>query len=233
MAILLAGILFSAVSLLGALVLLLPQKRFQQIVPLLVALAAGALLGGAFFHLLPESVAEAGSGQRTWLLLAGSFLFFFVLEQFLHWHHCHRAPLEHGPVGYNLLLSGGAHSLLEGIAIGSLLQTQEEIGLVALLLVLAHEVPQSLGDFGALVGSGWKPSRALFWNWVSALAFLPGALLGATLLGEASWMIPLVAGSFLYVGAADLLPQLRSHDRREQIGQFLFLLLGLAALFFL
>ena len=227
--IILWGLLFSAVSLLGALVLLLPPKLFRRTVPLLVALAAGALLGGAFFHLLPESAETA----NPWLLVAGGFLFFFVLEQFLHWHHCHRSPLQHEPVGYSLLVAGGAHSLLEGVAIGALLAGKEEIGLLALLVVLAHEVPQAFGDFGALVHSGWTPRRALFWNWLSALMFLPGALLGSLLLGDATWMIPLVAGSFLYVGAADLLPQLRSTNKKEQLGQFAFLIIGMMILFLL
>jgi zinc and cadmium transporter len=201
----------------------------------LVALAAGTLLGGAFFHLLPEMVEELGSGRKVFLLLALSFLFFFVLEQFLHWHHCHQSPLEHKPVGYMLLLANAVHNLLDGLLLGAIFLIDINLGLIAFLVIAAHEVPQELGDFGALVHSGWEAKKALLWNFISSLPFLLGGL-GSFLLADfinPAWLLPLAAGSFLYIGAADLLPELRSVKLKDQLTQFFFLLLGISLLFLL
>jgi zinc and cadmium transporter len=231
---LLAGLFLALLSLSGALALRMPPERFQRVIPLLVALAAGALIGGALFHLLPETVHELGEGPLAYGLLAGAFVLFFALEQFLHWHHCHRAPLKHEPVGYMLLGAGAIHSLLDGLALGAAFAISPELGLLATALIAAHEIPQAVGDLGALVHSGWTPRRALLWNFISALPFLPGAGLAFALSAEINpaFLLPLAAGGFLYIGASDLLPQLRPGERARfsEFGAFLF---GLGLLFLL
>ena len=126
----LVGIIFSLVSLLGAGFLLLSKEQFKKIIPLLVATAAGALLGGAFFHLIPETVSEIGNTKWAWAAIAASFLFFFALEQFLHWHHCHK--LEHQPVGYMLLGAGALHSLIDGLALGAVFIVSPKLSLLSL-----------------------------------------------------------------------------------------------------
>jgi zinc and cadmium transporter len=116
--IVLFGLAMSAIAFVGSITLVLPQQTFKRVVLPLVALAAGSLLGGTFFHLLPEAVAELGNGLDLYVALAGGFLAFFVLEQFLHWHHCHQPARNHRPVGYLILLADGLHNLLGGLAVG-------------------------------------------------------------------------------------------------------------------
>lgn len=91
------GLAMSVLALSGSLTLLLPERLFHRVVPPLVALAAGTLIGGALLHMLPEAVEAMGNGLPVYVWLIGGFLGFFVLEQLLHWHHCHRAVDEHDP----------------------------------------------------------------------------------------------------------------------------------------
>lgn len=227
--VLLLCFLLALLSLVGGIALWISPEKFSRAVLPLVALSAGALLGGAFFHLLPE--AEETLGNNLWLVLALAFLLFFVLEQFLHWHHCHHSPKEHSPVGHMLLVANGIHSLLDGLAVAAAVLVDPALGLLAFALIAAHEIPQSLGDFGALVHSGWAPRRALIWNFVSSLPFVLGGALLFALPVDPAWILPIAAGGFLYIGASDLLPQLRAASPRQQAMEFLFLVLGFAILF--
>ena len=111
---------------------------------------------------------------------------FFVLEQFLHWHHCHRAEHEqHRPLGYLILLADGLHNFIGGLAVGGAFIVDHRLGVITWLVAAAHEVPQELGDFGVLVHSGWRKAAALGWNFASALTFLLGALARLRGLGDA------------------------------------------------
>jgi zinc and cadmium transporter len=222
-------------SFLGAFALLMPERLFGAIIPPLVALAAGALLGGALFHLLPEMIEELGDAPEIWGYLALSFLIFFILEQFLHWHHCHRSPLQHEPVGYMLLLAGGVHAFLDGLILGAAFALSPSLGLLTALLIATHEVPQALGDFGALVHSGFSPKRALLLNALSATPLILGSLLTWQLSESLNpaLLLPLAAGGFLYVAASDLIPSLHSGDLRKQLLNFSFLIFGMGILFVL
>jgi zinc and cadmium transporter len=228
----LAGLAMAAIALVGSITLLLPEATLKQVLLPLVALAAGSLLGGAFFHLLPEGVAELGNDLGVYGALVGGLVVLFVLEQFLHWHHCHQPVARHQPVGYLILLADGVHNLIGGLAVGGAFVVDLELGLVAWLVAAAHEVPQELGDFGILVNSGWSRRAALLFNLVSGLTFLAGALLAYALSGavDVAIMLPFAAGNFIYIGAADLLPQLRSERLGDQVVQFAAFLAGLAVL---
>lgn len=210
----LAGVAMSALALTGSLTLLLPRDRFEQVVPGLVALAAGTLLGGALLHLLPEAVEVMGNGLAVYVWLLAGFVAFFVLEQFLHWHHCHRAVGDHGPLGTLVLVADGVHNLIGGLAVGGAFVVDLRLGAVAWAVAAAHEVPQELGDFGILVHAGWDRGRALVFNVASGLTFLVGAWLAWAMSGafDVAWLLPLAAGNFLYIGAADLLPELVAHE---------------------
>jgi zinc and cadmium transporter len=111
------GLAMSLLALSGSPTLLLPEQLFDRVVPLLVALAAGTLIGGALLHMLPEAVAAMGNDLVLYVWLVGGFLSFFVLEQFLHWHHCHRPIAHHGPLGYLILVADGVHNFIGGLAV--------------------------------------------------------------------------------------------------------------------
>jgi zinc and cadmium transporter len=180
----------------------------------LVSFAAGSLLGGAFLHMLPAGLASGiDTGVAYGLVLAG-FAAFFALEQFLHWHHCHRAQTDcRKPMTWLILIGDGLHNFLGGLAVAGAFLIDIRLGIVAWIAAAAHEVPQELGDFGVLVHGGWERRRALFYNVLSALSFPLGGLIAyaASFRIDVSFLVPLAAGNFIYIAAADLIPEVKGH----------------------
>jgi zinc and cadmium transporter len=233
-----SGVVMSAISLVGIVLIPLDSGRMRRVVLPLVALAAGSLLGGAFFHLLPEAIDELGNELSVYGWFVGGFVVFFLAEQTLLWQHHHgEAPLQHKPVGYLVLLADGAHNLVGGLAVGSAFVVDHRLGVVTWLVEAAHELPQELGDFAVLVHAGFSRTKAILFNFISALAFLAGGIAAYTLAGEVevAVLLPFAAGNFTYIAAADLIPEL-THE--EALGEHalhtaafalgLVLLLGLA-----
>lgn len=141
--------------------------------------------------------------------VAVGFSLFFTLEQFLHWHHCHRASAEcRKPLTY-LILVGDVHNFLGGLSIGGVFLVDVRLGTFAWLAAAAHEIPQEFGDFGVLVHGGWRK--------VTALTFLAGGLVAyaASMRVDTRWLVPLAAGNFLYIGASDLVPECPLRDVRR------------------
>jgi zinc and cadmium transporter len=213
--ILLSGLLMSAIALVGSLTLLLQPTTLERVVKPLVAFAAGSLLGGAFFHMLPAAATETRDLSLVFLWAMIGFGVFFALEQFLHWHHCHRASAEcKEPLTYLVLLGDGIHNFLGGLGVAGVFLIDIRLGMTAWLAAAAHEVPQELGDFGVLIHGGWSRERALFFNFVSGLTFLLGALVTyvASNAIDVAFLIPFAAGNFIYIGASDLVPEVNKHD---------------------
>jgi zinc and cadmium transporter len=214
----LGGLAMSMLALSGSLTLLLPERSFDRVVPPLVALAAGTLIGGALLHMLPEAVAAMGNDLQLYVWLVAGFVSFFVLEQFLHWHHCHRAVSRHGPLGYLILVADGAHNFIGGLAVAGAFLVDIRVGLITWIAAAAHEIPQELGDFGILVHAGWSKRRALAFNFASALTFLIGGWVAYALSGtfEVTWLLPFAAGNFLYIATVDLMPALTEHPQASR-----------------
>jgi zinc and cadmium transporter len=206
-----SGLAMSALALVGSVTLLLPPRLFDRLVMPLVALAAGSLLGGALFHMIPASVTVLGNLPGVYGLVALGFVAFLVLEQYLHWHHCHRdhAGIERHPAGYLVLAADGLHNLIGGMGVAGAFIVDIRLGVTAWLVAAAHEIPQELGDFGLLVHSGWRRRSALALNVASALTFLVGGYVAYGLSNsfDVAVLIPFAAGNFLYIAAADLIPQ--------------------------
>jgi len=224
----------SAIAMVGSLTLLLgPAMRERVILPL-VALAAGSMIGGAFFHLIPASLRQGGESLIPWLAVAAGFSVFLLLEQVLHWHQCRRIRAERKqPLTYLVLIGDGLHNFLGGLAIAGTFLVDIRLGITSWLAAAAHEIPQELGDFGVLVHGGWSTPRALLFNFVSGLTFLLGGLLayGLSFQIDVTWLIPFAAGNFLYVGASDLVPEVnRQEDLGSTIVHFLAFVIGLAIL---
>lgn len=232
--ILLAGVLMSGIALVGSVTLLLRESTLKAILLPLVSLAAGSLIGGALFHMLPAALG-ALPVMTTFGWVAVGFLLFFGLEQFLHWHHCHRASANcRQPLTYLILIGDALHNFLGGLSIAGVFLMDTRLGIAAWLAAAAHEVPQELGDFGVLIHGGWNKRSALLFNLASGLTFLAGGLLtyAASLQFDVRWLVPLAAGNFLYIGASDLVPEVnKAHDLKANVLHFVVFAAGLGLLF--
>jgi zinc and cadmium transporter len=200
----------AAIAWIGAVSVALSPERFTRVLLTLVAFAAGSLLSGALLHMLPEALQQSGQPDRLFLWTIVGFGLFFLLEQFLSWHHAH-SPDAKAPVTYLILLADGLHNLIGGLAIGASFMISPEIGFVTFVVAAAHEVPQELGDFAILVRGGWTPRRALLVNFLSALTIVPGGLVAYALGGafDTTILMALAAGNFIYIASSDLIPEVK------------------------
>lgn len=231
--IILASIVTSLISLVGALTLTVSGKRLNRLVMFLVSLSAGTLIGDSFFHLLPEAV-EKDNGLGLWLALIGGLLLFFVLEKVIHWRHCHLSPNENHPhpVGAMNLVGDGLHNFIDGLIIAGSFLVDVRLGIITTIAVIAHEIPQELGEFGTLLHAGYKAKKALLLNLLSASFSILGAvlawLLGSYSQGFVNLIIPITAGGFIYIATADLIPELKKEVKlSSSLRQFLGIILGL------
>ncbi|MGJ8723248.1 MAG: ZIP family metal transporter [Roseibacillus sp.] len=226
-----SGLLMSAIALVGSVTLFLKKEALDKILLPLVAFAAGSLIGGAFLHMIPAGLAEYGDKVGFYLWILAGFTTFFALEQFLHWHHCHRAETEcKEPLTYLILIGDGLHNFIGGLAIGGTFLIDIRLGIMSWLAAAAHEVPQELGDFGVLIHGGWDKRKALLFNALSALTFLVGGLVAyfASFNLDIAFLVPLAAGNFLYIGASDLVPEINKHsDTHKNTIHFLSFLAGI------
>lgn len=209
------GLLMSLIALSGASTLVMPGRLLERLLLPLVALAAGTLLGGAFFHMIPEASRELEPLAAGSWLLAG-FALFLALEQSLHWHRSHSASVtDHPPFTYLILIGDALHNFVGGLAVASTFLISPTAGAMAWLAAAAHEVPQELGDFGVLVHGGWPRRTALLWNFVSALTFPAGAICAWALSSsfEVAWLALFGAGNFIYIAASDLIPEIKAQNR--------------------
>jgi len=213
--ILASGVVMNLVALVGAVTLLLTPTTFARLVLPLVAFAAGSLLGGALFHMIPAAL-DGMPVAEVFLWVAFGFSSFFALEQFLHWHHCHRAAAEcRKPLTYLILIGDGLHNFIGGLSVAGAFLIDTRVGIATMFAALAHEVPQELGDFGVLVHGGWPKSRALVFNVLSASTFLVGGLIAfvASFSIDVMFMVPFAAGNFIYIAASDLVPEVNKHPK--------------------
>jgi zinc and cadmium transporter len=235
--------LVSLVSLVGITTLSLNIAFLKRAVFLLIALAAGALLGDAFIHIIPEALGETDPLMVSLAILAG-ILSFFILEKFLHWHHSHgeeEYSPEHGrihPVGQLVLVSDGIHNLIDGLAIGASFMVSPAVGVATTLAIVLHEIPQEIGDFGLLLHAGFSRARALLLNFISALAAFAGLFLAFFIAESDGNLIPLItafaAGNFVYIALADIVPELqKTRGAARTVLQFAFLAAGIGLMLLL
>jgi len=210
--ILAGGLLMSLVAMVGGLTLLLAPRTLQRLLMPLLSLAAGSLLGGALFHMLPEGMGAIGARAGSAYVAAG-FSAFLALELFLQWHHSHRTSAGSGePLAILILLGDALHNFIGGLGIASTFVLNPAAGVAAWCAALAHELPQELGDFAILLHSGWSAGAALRWNLISALTFPLGAVL-AWLLAQSlpvAGLALFAGGNFLYIAASDLVPEIKT-----------------------
>ncbi|MGH2808872.1 MAG: ZIP family metal transporter [Actinomycetota bacterium] len=221
----------------GAVLLFLRKTVLDRGLLVLVSFAAGALLGDAFLHILPElSESARGFDVNASLAILAGVIAFFMLEKVLHWHHSH-IPHEDviHPVAVTNLVGDGLHNFIDGAIIGGAFLASTELGIATTIAVALHEIPQELGDFGILVHSGMKPRRALGMNLVSAIASIIGAVAALLLADFAEierLLLPFTAGAFVYIASTDLIPELHKEPEvRKSFVQVVALVAGVAVMY--
>ena len=181
-------------------------------------------MGGAFLHLISESLEYLDPNTTFTLVLLGFFVF-LLLEHLLKWRHCHKERCKIHPFGYLCLIGDGLHNLVDGMVIAASFLISPSFGIITMLLILLHEIPQELGDFGVLLFAGFTPKRALTYNFLSQATCVLGGLLGyysAMLVRSFSpLLLSMAAGGFLYIAATDLVPRLQTKDKHATLAYFL------------
>jgi zinc and cadmium transporter len=228
-----SGLSMLAIAAFGSVFVARRRLAAGNLLPL-VALAAGALIGSAFFHLIPAALDELAADAVGIGVVAG-FTTFFALEQVLHWHHGHtRAPASARPMTYLIVVGDALHNFVDGLAVAGAFLVDVRLGVTTWFAAAAHEIPQEVGDLAVLMHGGWSLRRALVFNVLSAAAFLLGgfAAFGASATLDVSYIGPFAAGNFLYVGATDLVPEIAKRgDLRANLVHLGMFALGVALMY--
>jgi zinc and cadmium transporter len=214
-------------------------------VQVLISYAVGALLGAAFLELLPEAFQMGVSIEKMTATVLGGILLFFVLEKLVLWRHCHleqceahdppQAQHDHGRSGMMIMIGDTFHNFVDGVLIAAAFLANHELGVVTAIAIIAHEIPQEVGDFLILLHSGYSKARALLFNLLSSAAMVAGGVLAyfalQTLQEWVPYLLALAAASMLYVSVADLIPGLhRRPELQATLQQVVLIVLGVATI---
>ncbi len=217
-------------------------------VPILVSYAVGALLGAVFLEILPAAFQLATNIESMAATILAGILLFFVLEKLVLWRHCHVEQCEahdppvathhdQGRSGLMIMIGDTFHNFVDGVLIAAAFLVNHDLGLVTAIAIIAHEVPQEVGDFLILLHSGYKKATALLFNLLSSAAMVVGGLLGyfalQTLQAWVPYLLGLAAASMLYVSVADLIPGLhRRPELQATMQQVVLIVLGVVTIWF-
>ena len=225
--------LVSLISLIGIFFLGLKDALLKKLINILVALAAGTLLGGAFLHLIPEALEGMKNARLAFLWVIGGFFLFFLMERVLLWRHCHKKKCEVHPFAILNLLGDAVHNFTDGMVMAAAFLSSTALGWSVTLAVAMHEIPQEIGDFGVLVAGKFSKTQALLFNLLSALTCVLGALfiyfISLSVTNLNLYIHLLAAGGFLYIAASDLIPLL--HQTKSPRSSLAFSLVMIAGLF--
>ena len=234
--ILIATIIVSLISFIGILTLALQKKTLNKILLWIISFAAGALIGSAFLHLIPEASEELSSFSVSAFVILG-FAIFFLLEKVHFWHHCHDGHCKVHAFSYLILIGDAFHNFLDGLIIAASFIISPAVGLASTIAIALHEIPQEIGDFGVLIFGGMKIKKALFLNFLVALTAILGGILGfffSEALQLSIYILPIAAGGFIYIGASDLIPELKKEmNLKKSLIDFIIFLMGIALMLLL
>ena len=223
-----ASIAVSLISLIGIFSLLLKDGLLNRLLITLIAFSAGGLIGGAFLHLLPEALEQAAS-QVVFSYLILGFIAFFILEKYLHWRHCHDGVCSVHAFTYLNLIGDSIHNFTDGLVIGASFIVSVNFGIITTLVIIMHEIPQEIGDFGVLVYGGFSKFKALCYNFFTALTCILGTV-GGYFISEnmqnfSPFLLSFTAGGFIYIAACDLVPELHKQSglKKSAFSMFAFL----------
>jgi len=226
-----ASIVVSLISLIGIFSLLVRETKLNKILILLIGFSSGGLIGGAFLHLLPEAL-ELGQPQTIFSYLIIGFISFFVLEKYLHWRHCHDETCKIHPFTYLNLVGDSIHNFIDGLVIGTSFLVSVKFGVVTSLMIILHEIPHEIGNFGVLVYGGFGRFKALYFNFLTALTCIAGAVTGYFIAeysqSFSTFLLPFTAGGFIYIAACDLIPELHKQtDLKKSVSSMITFLCGI------
>jgi len=211
------------------------MENLKKILIFFVSFSAGALLGGAFIHLIPEAASENGFNLKISFYVLGGILFSFILEKLICWRHCHNPSHIDSEVHsfvYMNLFGDGVHNFIDGMVIGAAYLISIPVGLAATIAIILHEIPQEIGDFGVLLHGGFTRGKALMFNFLTAITAIFGTALalaiGSYSDGLTHFLVPFAAGSFIYIAGSDLIPELHKETSvKKNLLQFIFLVMGI------
>jgi zinc and cadmium transporter len=235
--IILGTIIISLLSLLGVITLSIKSKKLEKYLIYLVSLSIGALLGGAFLHLIPEALEESNYNTIFLSVILG-FLIFFLIEKIFHWRHCHNAECKIHTFAYMNLLGDAIHNFIDGIVIAGSFIVNQSVGLASLTAIALHEIPQEIGDFGVLVYAGLSKKKAIIFNFLTALTAVFGGIIGYILFNTInisfSILLSIAAGGFIYIAASDLIPELKTEKKiLKSLLHLIIIIAGIIIMFFL
>ncbi len=222
----------SLISLVGIFTLTLRENLLHKILFCLIGFSAGALIGSAFLHILPECL-ENNKSTTVFSYLILGIIIFFMMERYLHWRHCHEEGIcKTHAFTYLNLVGDGFHNFIDGMVIAASFMVSLKLGLVTTLAIILHEIPQELGDFAVLIYGGFTKKKALLFNFASALMAVIGAVAGyfITDLSKSfsNFILPFTAGGFIYIATSDLIPELhKENDLKRSTAAFFAFLLGI------
>ena len=225
--VIIATVLNSLLGLIGVLSLYLDEKTLNKAVKIMVAFAAGAMLAGALAHLLPKALSSTEWAPEIAIL---GFSGFFILERYLHWHHCHRdESCDVHPVTALTIIGDGIHNFIDGLVIAAAFLVDNITGWMTTALIMGHELPQELGNFSVLVYGGYSKKKAILWTFIAQATCILGGIVGWFITPD--WMkaplLAFAAGGFLYISASDLVPELhKGKDLKKSTRHFLAFALG-------
>ena len=208
----------SLLSLLGLAAFPFGEEKIKKFLIWAVAFAGGTLLGDAFLHLIPESY-KGGGGIGISFSLLGGIIAFFVLEKFIHWHHCHEIGCEehNQTFSYVIMIGDGAHNFIDGMIIAASYMVSIPIGIATTMAVVFHEIPHEIGDFASMLYGGFSKTKALWYNFLAGIVAIFGAILvlliGKNFVDLTYYLIPFAAGGFIYVASADIIPELHKSTK--------------------
>ena len=230
----LSAFVVSLIALVGIVLVPIKFDRLKKILIYFVSFSAGALLGGAFFHLLPEVVENVGFTFIVSSLVISGIVLFFILEKIVHWHH-NLMPFEkeHAhPLAIMSLVGGAFHNLLDGLIIGASFLVSIPVGIAITTAIALHKIPKEMGWFGVLVHGGFTKTKALTYNYLSSTFTIIGAvialLVGSYIENIQFLIIPIAVGGFIYLAGSNLIPELhKEHGLKNSILQIIAMLFGI------
>lgn len=212
----------------------LNEKSQKSLIPLLIAFATGVLLTAAFLGLIPEAVEKAGDPHIVMPFILGGILFFFIMEKVVIWRNCRDKTCEvHSHASGPIILFGDSlHNFTDGIVIAAAFLSGLNLGIVAGLTIIFHELAHETGDFGVLLHSGYSKKKAFIYNMVSSSTTIPASIISYFLLDSIEFAVPFLlaisASSFIYIALSDLTPDLHQHTEIKYIlKQLVFIITGI------